>query len=139
MKRQNARLVKIKIPLLEEIKFDKNKLYKSFIDVKNFANINLMKCYKNVFNLESLKSNYGFFFYAAIFLLFFIILFLFSFKYYFSLIQIIHLISEAKNKIYTKNIRLINTNNEQNNGNIINRKKKKKKRTKIKKSDMFPP
>ena len=134
-------LVKLKIPLLEEIKFDKNKLYKSFTDFKNFANINLMKCYKNVFNLESLKSNYGFFFYAAIFLLFFITLFLFSFKYYFSLIQIIHLISEAKNKIYTKDIRLINTNNEQNNGNIINRKKKKKKRTKskIEKSDMFPP
>ena len=77
-------LVKLKIPLLEEIKFDKNKLYKSFIDVKNFANINLMKCYKNVFNLESLKSNYGFFFYAAIFLLFFITLF-------FSLLNIIFL------------------------------------------------
>ena len=39
--------IKISIPiLLTEIKFDKNKLYKSFTDIKNIANILIIKCYK---------------------------------------------------------------------------------------------
>ena len=136
-------LVKIKIPLLEQIKFDKKYLYNSFTDIKNFANINLMKCYKSVFNLNSLKKNYGFFFYTSIILLYFITLFLFCFKFYFSLIEIIQLITEAKSKIYpkdkNKNKKPIN-NSENNNRKKLNLSKKNKKiKFKNNKDDMFPP
>ena len=36
--------IKIKLPLISEIKLDKNKLFDSFTDIKNIANINIMKC-----------------------------------------------------------------------------------------------
>ena len=78
-------LIKINLPLIDEIKFDKDKLYKSFTDINNILNIKLIKCAKDVFNKKSLSKNYGFFIYIFIFLLFFICLLLFYFKYYFSL------------------------------------------------------
>ena len=42
--------ITIKLPLISEIKIDKNKLYDSFTDIKNIANINIMKCYKLFFS-----------------------------------------------------------------------------------------
>ena len=36
--------IKMTLPNIKDIKFDKKKLYKSLIDIKNIANINLMKC-----------------------------------------------------------------------------------------------
>jgi len=53
--------IKIKLPLIDEIKFDKKKLYDSFIDIKNIANFNLMKCYKEVLTKDCIKKNYGLF------------------------------------------------------------------------------
>ena len=52
--------IKIKLPIIEDIKFDKNKLKDSFIDIKSIMNLDVMKCYKIVFN-SSLKNNYGFY------------------------------------------------------------------------------
>ena len=40
-----------------DMKIDKEKLYKSFVDIKNIANIKLMKCYEALFNKESIISN----------------------------------------------------------------------------------
>jgi len=91
-------LVKINFPLFEEIKFDKKKLYQNFKDINNIANIKFLKCYKNVFVLNSLKNNYGFFIYIIIYLLFFVCLLLFSCKYYFKLQKEIDEIIEAKNE-----------------------------------------
>ena len=48
-------LVKINLPFIDDIKFDKDKLYKRFTDINNIANIQFLKCYKNVFN-NSLKK-----------------------------------------------------------------------------------
>ena len=59
-------LVKISLPFIDDIKFDKDKLYKRFTDINNIANIQFLKCYKDVFN-NSLKKNYGFFIYVFIF------------------------------------------------------------------------
>ena len=59
-------LTKIKIPFSKEIKINKTKLYNSFIDIKNFANINFMKCIKSVMILDSLIGNYGFFIFLNI-------------------------------------------------------------------------
>ena len=41
--------IKIHLPLLEEIKFDKEKLKNNFKDINNISNIQFMKCYKIVF------------------------------------------------------------------------------------------
>ena len=45
-------LTKIELPFLDEIKFDKNKLKKSFTDIKIIANINFLKCYKMYFRVN---------------------------------------------------------------------------------------
>ena len=74
--------IKIHLPLLEDIKFDKEKLKNNFKDINNIANIKFMKCYKIVFTKGNIKSNYGFYILGFIILLFLICLFLFYYKYY---------------------------------------------------------
>ena len=89
--------VKIDLPLIEDIKIDKEKLKKKFIDINNIANIKFMKCYKIVFKRDNIKSNYGFYFLIVIFCIFLICLFLFYFKYYKKyLIEISDVISPLK-------------------------------------------
>ena len=68
-------LTKINIPLIEDIKFDKNKLLKRFTDIKNIVNLNIMKCYKIVFDKKNIKNNYGFYFVLFIELLYYICFF----------------------------------------------------------------
>ena len=68
-----------------EEKFDKKKLIKNFIDVKNFANILLLKCYKKVFKLNNLKKNYGFQIFIFILASYILCLLLFCFKFYFNI------------------------------------------------------
>ena len=41
--------IKTEIPLINNIKVDKETLLKSFIDINNIANIQILKCYKIVF------------------------------------------------------------------------------------------
>ena len=53
--------IKINLPLIDEIKFDKDLLKNSFTDINNIVNLKIMKCYKNILNKESLRNNYGFF------------------------------------------------------------------------------
>ena len=65
--------VKINLPLFENIYFDKNRLKQNFMDINNIANLNLIKCIKNVFN-KSLKKNSGFFILIFIYILYFICL-----------------------------------------------------------------
>ena len=78
--------IKTNIPILENVKFDKEKLKKNFIDIDNIANIKLMKCYKIVFKKSNIKHNFGFYIMNSIFFLFFLCLFLFYFRYYYLLI-----------------------------------------------------
>ena len=96
-------LVKVNLPFIEDIKFDKDKLYKSFTDIKNIANIKFMKCYKNVFNKKGLVKNYGFFIYLFIFILFFICIFLFYYKYNNLLHKEIDKVTEKINQILKSN------------------------------------
>ena len=74
--------VKKDSPLIDNIKIDKEKLKKNFIDIDNIANIKFMKCYKIVFKKENITKNYGFYILGFIFCLFIVCLFLFYFKYY---------------------------------------------------------
>ena len=89
--------VKLTVPLLNEIKFNKEELYKGFTDIKKIANLNVMKCYKYVFN-KSLIKNYGFFIMLIIFLLFLACLIIFLFHSFFKLIKEINsIVSALKN------------------------------------------
>ena len=49
--------IKIKLPIISEISIDKNKLYESFTDINNIANINVLKCYKLLLKKELLLNN----------------------------------------------------------------------------------
>ena len=48
--------IKIKMPIIDEIKLDKNKLLKSFSDIHTIFNIKILKCGKNLLNNEYLKK-----------------------------------------------------------------------------------
>ena len=130
--------VKVKLPLLNEIKINKTKLYESFTNIINISNIEVIKCYKIVFKLENIKTNYGFFFYLVIFILFFISLIIFVFKDHPNLKRKIKIIIEAKkqefnleNKIENKQtLNEYNTDDNKLSNKIIKKKKKKKKKIK---------
>ena len=128
-------LVKISFPLIEDIKFDKDKLFKSFTEISNIANVKFMKCFKNVYNPKNLKANLGFYIFIILLIMHFISLFLFCFKYYSNLINEIQSIIDAKTNMF----------------NVMQKKekekRKKKKNKRIKKTQididndeiMFPP
>ena len=43
-----------------DMKIDKEKIFKNFIDIKNIANINILKCYKALFSKNGIKINLGY-------------------------------------------------------------------------------
>ena len=69
--------IKIKLPLMSEITVDKNKLYDSFTDFKNIANIHILKCYKLLFSKEGISKNIGFYILIPIMLLLIICIIIF--------------------------------------------------------------
>ena len=70
---------------------------KNFIDIKTFTNIEIIKCYKILFNKNNIKNNYGFFILFFIFLLYLICIIIFYCKSLKNLIDIIKNIFDAKN------------------------------------------
>ena len=74
------------------IAIDKDKLYKSFTDFKNIANIKILKCYKLIFKLDAFKSNYANIVLLVIIFLFFISLIVFYSRDYYYLMKILNLI-----------------------------------------------
>ena len=95
--------IKISVPLLDDIKLDKNKLKNQFTDIDNTFNIKIMKCYENVFKFNNLIKNFGFYFQINIFIIYFIILLLFCCKYYNLYIKKIKKIIDNKQKKNTLN------------------------------------
>ena len=51
--------VKLEVPKNYDIKFDKKDFFKSFIDIKNLFNLNIMKCYQVTLKIKYLNRNYG--------------------------------------------------------------------------------
>ena len=56
------------------------KLYENFLDIKNIVNIKILKCYKVLFNKETIKKNIGFYFLISIFVSHFICIIIFYSK-----------------------------------------------------------
>ena len=69
--------VKINIPENYDIKFNKKDFFKSFIDINNFMNFNILKCYKTILKIKNLLTNYGFLIICFILLLYLITVFIF--------------------------------------------------------------
>ena len=134
--------IKIELPIIDQVKIDKDKLLKSFTDVKGFfTNIDVVKCYKIVFRIKNLKINLGIFISVLILFFFIICLILFYCKYFNDLKNQIFMIAKAitdknnheDNNIKNKfnnikiNIHNVNNNNKIIVGKISNNKKYEKK------------
>ena len=63
-----------------DMKINKTKLYHNFVDVNNIANIKLMICYKELFNISGIKKNIAF--YTILFDIYFHIIVTFVFYKY---------------------------------------------------------
>ena len=71
--------VKFTLPLISEIRIDKNKLYK-FMDIKKIANFDVLKCYKLIFSKVGIIKNFGLYLYLPTFIMYFVTIFLFYIK-----------------------------------------------------------
>ena len=101
-----------------DIVFDKDKLYDRFTNIKNIANINVLKCYKSIFNLDAYKYNYANLIMISIIFFFLITFFILYCKDYYYLKKILDMI------VYFKlNVHLIK---------IFLEKKKREEKIKIK-------
>ena len=90
---------KIKTKINYDIKFNKKEFYKSFTDIKNIANINILKCYKIVLDVINMINNIGFYIMDSIIALYFITIFIFWFKSYKKLMMDFYLIYIALNNM----------------------------------------
>ena len=116
--------VKIQLPLISEISFDKSKLYDSFSRIKNFGNFKIMKCYKVLFTKEGMIKNIGCYIIFPIILLHFISIIIFYFKDYKDIQKIINDILEALKYLFVKD-------------NINNDNKKKRRKSTIHKNNII--
>ena len=100
--------IKIDFPLISKIEINKDKLLSNFKDIKNILNINIIKCFKEVFNIEGLKNNIGNYIMSSIILIIIILLVLFKIKGYIIFIneikEIINNKNKNKSKIFEKKI-----------------------------------
>ena len=72
--------VKVSLPLISEIEIDTNKLKDRFSNIKNIANLNILKCYKSVLSKKGMEKNYGAYFVIASFVAFLICMIIFYVK-----------------------------------------------------------
>ena len=68
--------VKVNVPLVSEIKIDKDLLY-NFVDIKKLMNFDVMKCYKLLLDTKGLIKNIGVYIFLPTLISFFICLILF--------------------------------------------------------------
>ena len=108
--------IKLELPLLSTVVIDKNKLYDSFSNIKNIANLNIMKCYKVLFNISGCIKNLGFYFISLIIVFYFFCLIFFFVNDLKKIKNIIDKIIEAKEyQDYINNSKKNNKNNKKKN------------------------
>ena len=95
--------VKINVPLVSEIKIDKDSLYK-FADLKNMINFNVMKCYNLFFDQKKIVTNIGFYVFFPTLIMYIVCVIIFYVKEYKLLKnQIDEIVSAKKNLYYLLN------------------------------------
>ena len=117
-------LIKLKLPLISEIKIDKDKLISNFKDIKNIANFKLLNCYYLIFDKNNISKNLSN--YTTTILIIFSIVSIFSFicHDYIKAKNIINQFERNKkrNNTIIKNILTNNIKNKKkltNNNNIL--------------------
>ena len=74
--------VKEKTDSIFDLKINVSKIYENFIDIKNIVNLNLLVCYKELFNKNGIRHNIGFITIIPILIFHFISIFIFcKYKY----------------------------------------------------------
>jgi len=113
-------LIKIKLPILSEVKIDKNRFRESFLNIKNIINIKLLECIHLLFDKKNIFTNYSN--YMAIFLFIFsiIAIFLFCCKSYIKIKSFIIIIYKHRKKEKAKKFKNNINNNNINNQNQMN-------------------
>ena len=86
------------ILVLDNVELDSKILLDNFLDIKKIINIDIIKCYKIVFDINNIKNNYGSFIIIFIFILYLICLNIFYCKSLKYLIDEINKIINALNK-----------------------------------------
>ena len=71
--------VKFNLPLVSEIKVDKDKLYK-FMDIKKIANFDVLRCWKLITSKEGIITNIGFYLFIPVLITYFLTIFIFYLK-----------------------------------------------------------
>ena len=128
--------VQTKIPLIKDIKFDKELLLKSFININDFAHIKMLKCYKTIFKKKKLRKNIGFFIYSGFILLNLIFLFIFCLKYFDVLKNDIKIFKfKILNRAANDIIKTDTINQNKNNNKIYNNFSNKSNKSKKKKNN----
>ena len=120
--------IKINMPLISEIKIDKNKLYK-FMNFKKIANFDVLKCTDLVFSKDGLVINIGFYVFVPTVVMYFVCIVVFYKKEYNVIKQYINdLIYAKKNLKYLqkpkKKKKKINNNKKKEEEKPINTKGK---------------
>ena len=113
---------------LNNIESDDKNLSDNFLDIKSITNIEIIKCYKIVLNLNNLKNSYGSFIFIFIFILYILCVNIFYFKSFKNLIKEINIINKVI--LYNKENQITNNQlyNSIKRSNI--KKKRKRKNTK---------
>ena len=107
---------KLKINIISDLKIDKEKLLEYFINIKNFINLEIMKCYKLLFTKKGMERNLGNYILLSTICIYIFSLFIFIFKGYKSLISLIDEIvrkkrmNKDKNSSKSKKIKVIDNN-----------------------------
>ena len=112
--------IKLKFPLISEIRIDKKKLFDNFKDIKNIANFKLLKCFNLLFIKQNILRNSSNYILVILLFLSIIAIFIFICK---DNIYINHIIKEIMNQKKSKNIRrttLNDINKDKYKKNILN-------------------
>ena len=92
--------VKINVPLVSEIKIDKDALYK-FADLKNLINFDVMKCFNLFFDRKKIVRNIGFYIFFPTLIMYIVCIIIFYVKEYKLVkVQINEIVSAKKNLYY---------------------------------------
>ena len=111
-----------------DYKFNKNGFFKSFTDINNIANINIIKCYKIVLNIKNLIRNYGFYIIDSIMLLYILTIFIFIFISYKRIKNVLFNISILSDVINPIKVKSEGKSNDKSKEKIKKKSKRKRKR-----------
>ena len=90
--------VKYSFSLISEIKIDKNSLY-NFMNIKQIANFEVMKCIKLLFSIKGIQTNIGFYSFFPTIIAYIVTLFIFYLKDFRKIIKQINEIISIKRLI----------------------------------------